>query len=121
MTTVPACTPADVGITLDANGEKTPDDLRERLMSYFAQFDAPRRRPTPGGIMLGNLLCACGAGLDGLMGSATWALAHGEMFCGACKRPGRAHHFVKEQDADAEPFLTIRHFPLLYRLTDAGS
>lgn len=119
---VPPCEPKDVGVLLvGEGGEPTPEPLRSRLLEYFAQFDAPRRRPTPGGMMLGNLLCSCGAGLDGLMGSATWAIVHGEMFCAVCKRPGRAHHNVKEHETDAEPFLTVRHFPLLYRSADVGT
>lgn len=117
----PACTPHDVGITFDIDGGTTPASIRDALALYFAHFDAPRRREPPGGIMLGTLLCACGKGLDGFLGTATWGMAHGEMFCGACKRPGRAHHFIKEHDTDPEPFITIHNLPLLYRLDDAGT
>lgn len=120
-TEVPACRPEDVGIVFDADGGTTPASIRDALTLYFSHFDAPRRRVPPGGMMLGNLLCSCGAGLDGLMGSATWAIVHGEMFCAVCKRPGRAHHNVKEYETDKEPFVTIHHFPLLYRAADAST
>jgi len=38
--------------------------------------------------------------MGAMFGGFTWGLAHGEGFCETCRWPGRAYHFVKDENGD---------------------
>lgn len=75
-------------------GEDTPQDVRDRLDSYFAAFVAPTT-------IDGKHYCFnCGEEINafrafvGLGVAYEWGLAHGEAFCSGCKWPARGHHSI---------------------------
>lgn len=80
--------------TIDSLGYRlTGEDaskLTEVVDDYLFVFLAPNKD----GCVL------CGRELGGLMGTFTWDIAHGEGFCGNCKWPARAIHYINDADGD---------------------
>jgi hypothetical protein len=71
--------------------------LTAALDAYLAAFAVS---PKPGTCI------RCSAPLGGMFGAFEWGLAHGEGFCGRCKYPGRAIHYVNLGEEYGE--LTVR-------------
>lgn len=90
---------------------EAPPDVLAALDAYFAQFAAPAGVTTPG-LIFGAHACLCGAPLTGFLGTFTWGIAYGEGFCRDCKRPGRAHHVVR--DAEGVEVLRLSEYVLMY-------
>lgn len=89
--------------------DDTPDDVREAITAYLKPFEQPNTRPKAG--MRGEVLCRCGVPLDGILGTFSWGLTHGEGFCSSCHQPVRMFHVVRD---DKGKILGEFDFPLLY-------
>ena len=105
MTTIQAdrATCENVGIKVvakdgaDAEAIALAASRNATIGKYLADFAAPIRDGDGG--VLGKASCfKCGAKLDGLLGTFTWDICHGEGFCGKCLWPGRALHYIKDAD-----------------------
>lgn len=90
--------PGEAGVMISDDG---PTWLAPACTAYFRWFDPPVEGK-----------CSCGRWIGGVFGSFTWGIVHGEGFCGACRRPARAYHFLK--DPSGEEFATLRTI-LFYR------
>lgn len=109
--TIERCTMADAGVVAELK-EGAGDAEREAiedLAAYFTIFAKPEAGEHKN---LGCKCLKCGEYIGGLLGTFTWGLCHGEGFCGACKWPARAHHFIK--DRHGADLATIRGVVLQY-------
>lgn len=108
-TEVAVCTIKDIG--LEVTG-KDAQPLIDSLNDYFATFAKPVKRES-GTQMLGHNECLkCGTPLDGMVGSFTWDICHGEGKCSNCGWPARAYHDPKNDEGSifTRPFECILQY-----------
>lgn len=86
--------------TPDNCGLQVTGEDREKMLAvlneYLKDFQAPDIPPGGANFLMGGLRCAnCGKTLDGLLGTFSWGMAHGEGACAACGWPCRGCHYIK--------------------------
>jgi hypothetical protein len=88
-------------ITEPKEGQEIPAWYPAKLDEYLSHFVKPSEKD-------GCIRCETQQTdiLGALMGGFTWGIAHGEGFCGTCRWPARAYHFLK--DDDGKDLLTFR-------------
>lgn len=95
--TVETCTIEDLGIEI--TGSDAPP-LVAAVNKYLSIFAKPVRRKVASSILGGVDCFRCGVPLDGMLGSFTWGIVHGEGVCGKCGWPCRAYHSPTDEDGD---------------------
>lgn len=97
------CSPSDIGLLIIPKTPEENDDA-ERLMrivtNYLNEFAAPIYNNEEDRFT-GTMVCLkCGSYLNGVFGSFTWGIVHGDFTCSKCGWPGRAYHYIEDEEDD---------------------